>query len=110
MELEALAFWLQPAAALGVAAASLAALGVCWRYRGSRSGSLKWYLKNWRMMQVLGVTALYFFALAGTCVFVDDLWGWLYLMLGMKVGIWWVTRLVGVHWGVRYFITPDVRS
>lgn len=103
MVLDLLLPWLEPAAWLGIGAAVLAALAVFWRYRQSEPASLQWYLKNWRLMRVLGVTALYFLALAATCVVVGDRWGWLYLILAFKAGIWWFSRLVRVHWNL-----PDV--
>ena len=110
MNLGTLAFWLEPAAALGAGVAILAGLGVVWHYRNNQSIGLKWYLKNWRLMQVLGVTGLYYLALAATCAVLGDRWGWLYLFVAIKAGIWWVTRLMRVQWGLEYLLRSDVQA
>jgi hypothetical protein len=79
----------EPAALLGAGVAGLAGLGVLWRYRGSQSSSLKRYLRRWRLMQVLGISALYFLALAASCLILQDHWGWVYLIVGVRAGVQW---------------------
>lgn len=108
MSLDLFAVWLEPAAWLGAGTATLAALAVFWCYRHSETASLHWYLKNWRLRQVLGIAALYFLALAATCAIFSDHWGWLYLILAVKFGIWWLSRLVRVYWDLPEAIRANL--
>jgi len=94
MDLDALVLLLEPAAALGAAATAVAALWVFWHYRGNEKDSLEWYLGNWRMRQALGVSALFYLALAVSCLILQDRWGWLYAMVALRLGGWWYKRLL----------------
>lgn len=108
MSFDLLAAWLEPAAWLGAGLALLAALLVFWHYRHGEQASLQWYLKNWRLMQVLGITSLYFLALAATCAIFGDHWGWLYLIVAIKAGVWWFSRLVRVHWDLPEVLRSSI--
>jgi hypothetical protein len=94
MSLDTLALLLEPAAWLGAAVTLVASLCVLWRYRGSEPTSLNWYLRNWRMRQVLGISALFYLALAASCLILHDRWGWLYVLLALRLGGWWYKRLL----------------
>ena len=89
MNLAVLVWLLEPAAMLGAGVAILAGAGVLYCYRGSQAASLKRHLRNWRLMQVLGIVALYFLALAASGLIARDYWGWLYVMVGLRTGLWW---------------------
>ncbi len=94
MDLDALVPLLEPAAALGAAVTAVAATWVLWRYHGKQRDSLEWYLGNWRMRQALGVSALFYLALAVSCLILPDRWGWLYAMVALRLGGWWYKRLL----------------
>ncbi len=94
MDLDTLTLLLEPAAALGAVATLAASLSVLWRYRGSEQTSLNWYLGNWRMRQTLGISALFYLALAASCLILHDRWGWLYALAALRLGGWWYQRLL----------------
>jgi hypothetical protein len=94
MNLDALVLLLEPAAWLGAAATLAAALSIRWHYRGNQQDSLEWHLCNWRMRQALGVSALFYLALAVSCLILHDHWGWLYVMVALRLGGWWYKRLL----------------
>jgi hypothetical protein len=94
MNLDTLALLLEPAAGLGAVVTALASFAVFWRYRGSEQASLNWFLGNWRMRQTLGVSALFYLALAASCLILHDRWGWLYGIAALRLGGWWYRRLL----------------
>jgi hypothetical protein len=94
MNLAILALLLEPVAWLGGAVTIAASFAVYWRYRGSEQASLNWYLENWRMRQTLGVSALFYLALAASCLILHDRWGWLYFLVAFRLGSWWYKRLL----------------
>ncbi|HEU5370662.1 MAG TPA: hypothetical protein VFU69_19470 [Ktedonobacterales bacterium] len=94
MNLDVLALLLEPVAWLGGAVTLAASLAVFWHYRSSQQASLNWYLGNWRMRQILAVSALFYLALAASCLILRDRWGWLYFLVAFRLGSWWYKRLL----------------
>ena len=94
MDFAILALLLEPAAWLGGVVTLVVSLWVLWRYRGSEQTSLSWYLGSWRLRQALGVSALFYLALAASCLVLHDRWGWLYVLVAFRLGGWWYKRLL----------------
>jgi hypothetical protein len=84
----------EPVALVGTLVAALAALGIVWRYRDIQSPGRLARRRNWRLTQLCGVTSLFYFALAASCLVLKDLWGLLYLLLAIQVGTWWLRRFL----------------
>ncbi len=94
MSFNTLALLLEPAAWLGAVTTLIASLCVLWRYRGSGQDSLNWYLANWRMRQTLGISALFYLALAASCFILHDRWGLFYCMIAFILSRSWLKRLL----------------
>lgn len=110
MNLDTLALLLEPAAWLGGVATIVATLGVLWRYRGSGQASLNWYLRNWRMRQTLGISALFYLALAVSCLILHDRWGLLYAIVALRLGGWWYQRLLSERDVFPYLLRSRSRA
>jgi high-affinity Fe2+/Pb2+ permease len=91
---ESLAPLVAPVALAGTLIAALVAAGIAWRYRNTRNSRRLWRRRNWRLMQFCALTSLFYLALAASSLVLKDLWGWLYLMLAIQVGTWWLRRFL----------------
>ena len=94
MNAETLAPLVEPLALAGTAIALLIATSIVWRYRNSPTRSRLRRRRNWRLMQVCALTSLFYLALAASSLVLKDLWGWLYLMLAIQAGTWWLRRFL----------------
>jgi amino acid transporter len=103
VSVESLAWLIEPVAGAGTLVAALVAASIVWRYRRIRHAGPLWRRRNWRVTQVCAVTSLFYLALAASCLILKDFWGWLYLMLAIQVGKWWLRRML------QYRPTPALR-
>ncbi|HZS75447.1 MAG TPA: hypothetical protein VFA41_02440 [Ktedonobacteraceae bacterium] len=67
---------------------------VHWQYRECHMHSFRWSLRNWRIKQLSAVSCLFFLAMAASYWVIQEPWGWLYLLIGLKCGTWWIRRAV----------------
>jgi hypothetical protein len=84
--------YVEPLALAGALVAIGFVVGIIWRYRRTRRTGRFWRRRNWRLTQVCALTSLFYLALAASALVLKDVWGWLYLILAFKVGIWWLRR------------------
>jgi len=75
---------------LGTSALVIAAGRVIWVYRGSRQWSFRWRVRNWRMLQLSAVACFFFFAMSASYGVLGDVWAWVYLLVALKTGTWWL--------------------
>ncbi|MGZ3610343.1 MAG: hypothetical protein ACXWPS_24350 [Ktedonobacteraceae bacterium] len=59
-------------------------------YGNSSIQSFNWRLRNWRLQQLSAVAFLFFLAMAASCWLIQDAWGWVYLLIAFKTGMWWL--------------------
>lgn len=67
---------------------------VCYRYRDTRAWSFRWYWRNWRLMQLSAIGSLFFLAMAASYGVLHNAWAWLYLIVAIKLGLWWLRCVV----------------
>lgn len=67
---------------------------VLYRYHDTRIWSFRWYWRNWRLMQLSAIGSLFFLAMAASYSVLHNAWAWLYLIVAIKVGLWWLRCLV----------------
>ena len=79
---------------LGTTALVIATARAMWLYRGSRQWSFRWHLRNWRMMQLSAVASLFFFAMCASYGVLGDVWAWVYLLVALKTGTWWLRCVI----------------
>ena len=101
MNVQALVVFVEPLALAGTLATAMIAILIFWRYRDSLPPGRLWRRRNWRIQQLLALAALFYIALAATSLVLSDLWGWLYLMLAIKAGTWWLRRALTVRPAIR---------
>ena len=65
---------------------------VLWHFRGSRIQSFNWRLRSWRLKQLSAIACLFFLAMAASYWVIQDAWGWIYLLVAFKTGMWWLRR------------------
>jgi hypothetical protein len=62
------------------------------RYGDSSIQNFNWCLKNWRLKQLSAIACLFFLAMAASCWVIQDAWGWIYMLVAFKTGMWWLRR------------------
>ena len=61
-------------------------------YGNSPIQSYKWRIRNWRLKQLSAIACLFFLAMAASYWVIQDAWGWIYLLVSFKTGMWWLRR------------------
>ena len=89
MDRHILSYCLAGLGPLGIIAFVLSATLVNWRYSGSRTGSFRWYARNWRWEQISALACFFCLAMAASYGLLLEPWGWLYLIAAVKTGTWW---------------------
>ena len=75
--------------------ALLAAVGrILWQYRRSPFQSFRWRIRNWHLKRIAAIACLFFLAMAASCAVLADPWGWGYLVIGARIGVWWARRAI----------------
>src|SRR5258706_16113266 len=78
---------------LGIAGTTALLVGtglILWHFRGSRIQSFNWRLRSWRLKQLSAVACLFFLAMAASYWVIQELLGWVYLILAVQTGSWWL--------------------
>jgi hypothetical protein len=61
-------------------------------YGDSSIQNFNWRLRNWRLKQLSAIACMFFLAMAASCWLIQDAWGWIYLLIAFKTGMWWLRR------------------
>jgi hypothetical protein len=61
-------------------------------YSDSTVQSFNWRLRNWRLKQLSAIACLFFLAMAASYWVIQEAWGWIYLLVAFKTGLWWLRR------------------
>jgi hypothetical protein len=78
----------------GAAALVAATTRVIWYYRGSRQWSFRWHVRNWQMMRLSAIACLFFLAMAASYGVLGEVWAWIYLLIALKTGTWWLRCVI----------------
>ena len=76
----------------GTIALVVAAGLVIRHYSDSTVQSFNWRLRNWRLKQLSAIACLFFLAMAASYWVIQEAWGWIYLLVAFKTGLWWLRR------------------
>lgn len=67
---------------------------VLWYYRDSQAGSFRWHWRNARLKQLAALASLFFLAMAASYAVLQQAWGFIYLIVAVKTGTWWLRLLL----------------
>ncbi|MBV9259216.1 MAG: hypothetical protein JO215_14470 [Ktedonobacteraceae bacterium] len=59
-------------------------------YWGSRTGSLRWHIRNLRLKQISAIASLFCLAMASSYGIIQEAWALIYLIIAFKTGTWWL--------------------
>ena len=78
----------------GTAALVAATARIVWYYRDSRQWSFRWHVRNWYMMRLSALACLFFLAMAASYGVLGEVWAWVYLLVALKTGTWWMRCVI----------------
>ncbi|GCE21004.1 hypothetical protein [Dictyobacter kobayashii] len=76
--------------ALGLLLLSITLMRVFWYYRNCRPGTFRWHTRNHYLKQIFAITCLFCLAMAASYGVLWQIWAALYLIIGIKIGTWWL--------------------
>ena len=67
---------------------------VLWHYHDARRWDFRWRWRNWRLTQLSAVACLFFLAMTASYGVLGEVWVWVYLILAVQTGSWWLVRAI----------------
>jgi hypothetical protein len=90
MNMSILAMCLTLFGMLGLLLLSVISLHIFWLYRSCQMGTFRWHIRNHYLKQVAAIACLFCVAMAASYGILMEAWALLYLIIGVKIGTWWL--------------------